>query len=384
MEKKKGLSILKPIIVILLFVLIVLTLLINIIFSKSDTPKVFGKYIHIVTAQEASEMGREVTEGAAVIAKGSENMLIDINHDVVLCKLDGSDEITIRMFYKQATDEETGVLRYYPETDTQQGEELSITKENIVGICTKESKELGGYIRFTRNIKGIAVQLILPCIILVIMLIVAIFRKRDDDDLEYNFYNYEESDGESENESENKQASPAKPLFNPEEDQFGSNEHELKKMSIAEHFSQKEVNPDSPYQKEKERTMQFKAQRAETAFASKNIAGQSATAPVAEALREEMLRRTAEQETIKKTAPKTPEKEGNDDTLIMSTAGLSKTEPIKKRSSAPASSYTPKRQETPNIDDILQNSTPSAKSKAISAMSVDDLLKVIEDEKKKL
>ena len=176
----------------------------------------------------------------------------------------------------------------------------------------------------------------------------------------------------------------AKPLFNPEEDPIGNNELERKKMSIAENFSQKEVNPDSPYQKEKERTMQFKAQRSsstESSFAARNMGGQSSTAPTADALREEMLRRTAESERNSVSTP--ADKDDNDNTVIISTADVSRTEPLKKHTSTAARSYTPKKSSSPDIDDIIKKSSPS-KSKSISAMSVDDLLKVIEEEKKKL
>ena len=110
-------------------------------------------------------------------------------------------------------------------------------------------------------------------------------------------------------------------------------------------FKQKEVNPDSPYQKEKERTVQFKAQKggslsntasfsgsgtAESSFAQRNPGTVSSPAPTAETLREEMLRKTSATER---------------------TATYSKPE-----------------------------STVSDKP---SDMSVDDLLKIIEEEKKK-
>ena len=268
MENKKGISILKPVIIVLLVLLIASTLTVNILFSRSNTPKIFGKFVHIVTQQEGIDMGNEVTAGAAIIADDISKRTLDINTDVVLCKLNGSDEVTVRMFYKVEADAETGELRYYPETDKAQGTELSIGKENIIGVCTKENMTLGKYISFVKNVKGIIALLVVPCVLLVIMIIAAIFRKRDEDDDEFNFYNYEN------NEEENapKPVAMSNPLFNPEESTFGSNEHELKKMSIAENFSQKEVNTDSPYQKEKERTMQFKAQSsAETAFAAKNV-----------------------------------------------------------------------------------------------------------------
>lgn len=379
MEKKKGFLILKPVIVVLFFILIILTLIVNILFSKNKTPNIFGRYIYVVSG---TEMQNEVTDGAALIAMKSDGLTIE-EGDVVLCKLSGENEIKLRSIYKIAKDEETGQDCYYPATDLEQGVELSIPRENIVALCTgySESFELGQYINFTTNIKGIVVQLIIPCVLLVIMLICSIAKNRDEDAEDYNFYSYED-----ENAQENSKApSPsAKPLFNPEEDPIGNNELERKKMSIAENFSQKEVNPDSPYQKEKERTMQFKAQRSsstESSFAARNMGGQSSTAPTADALREEILRRTAESERNSVSTP--ADKDDNDNTVIISTADVSRTEPLKKHTSTAARSYTPKKSSSPDIDDIIKKSSPS-KSKSISAMSVDDLLKVIEEEKKKL
>ena len=86
----------------------------------------------------------------------------------------------------------------------------------------------------------------------------------------------------------------------------------------------------------------------------------------------------------KQSSVSTPaDKDDNDNTVIISTADVSRTEPLKKHTSTAARSYTPKKSSSSDIDDIIKKSSPS-KSKSISAMSVDDLLKVIEEEKKKL
>lgn len=187
-------------------------------------------------------------------------------------------------------------------------------------------------------------------------------------------------------------------------------------MSIAENFSQKKVNPDSPYQKEKERTMQFKAQRAgmgnttsfaapgtsssaESAFAARNMGGQSSTAPMADALREEMLRKTAEAErtgtfNIKTTSvtgnPMSPVDAVADNTGILSKSQLAemsrddipKTTPLRSQSAAP--SAAPRKSSSPDISDILSKSESLELKKTPSKMSVDDLLKMIEDEKSRL
>ena len=267
-----------------------------------------------------------------------------------------------------------------------------------------ESAELGALIRFASGIKGILLLLVLPCVILVIFLIAKIASSKDDDDEDFGFYQYDEKEKQKELSESRRNAhdKSGNPLFEPSQEIQPSNELELKKMSIAENFSQKKVNPDSPYQKEKERTMQFKAQRsAESTFAAKNVGGSSSTAPTADALREEMLRKTAEAErtgtfNIKTTS--TPQQAApaepiTDNTGILSKSQLAemsrndvpKTTPLRSQSApSTAAPKPPKKSSTPDISDIIKKSERNARKRSASDMSVDDLLKLIEEEKKKL
>lgn len=457
MEDKKNFPILKTVFVVLLSILIICSLGVNILFSRNRTPHLMGKYIYVA---RDSSMNNEVPQGYAVIAKSADNLEIP-QGSVVLCKLDGQDNISLRTIYKIVIDDKTGQEAFYPATDEVQGVELSIPRENIVALCSgyQSSAELGRFITFATNFKGILSLLILPCVILVILLILRISSSREtDDDDEDTLYDYSGNDKNSNNPPENVQppiqpqpqsqpqqplpnTEPAryegahaapKPLFNPEQDQPTGNEFERKKMSIAENFSKKKVNPDSPYQKEKERTMQFKAIReataqfaaqrdatsqfapqrdatmpframqtstAESSFAARNVGGQSSTAPTAGALREEMLRRTAETER-NAAANSTRSSTANDNTLILPASEIPRTQPLRTRqSSSQVGSYASGRKgNVPNIDDIISKkdaeaavkpkvipkNASAAKRSSIEAMSVDDLLKVIENEKKKL
>lgn len=418
MDNKKGFSILKAVISVIAIILIIVSLGVNIAFSGGKTPHLFGKYIYIA---DDNELGDNVTQGAALIAADAADVEI-AEGDIVVCYPEGSSVLQLRSIFKISTDETTGAAAYYTATATEQGTELSIGKDRIVAICTgnPESLELGKYISFTTNIKGIILQLILPCIILVIFLICKIASSKDDEgEKDYDFYEYDEDDDENEG-APLSHAKPAAPLFEPSQEIQPSNELERKKMSIAENFSQKHVNPDSPYQKEKERTMQFKAQRentsplsynnqrpvetapqykpahsAESSFAARNVGGQSSTAPTADALREEMLRKTAEAERTGSFSTKLygasaqqPTETVSDNTGILSKAQLAemarydvpKTSPLKK----PALAAAPKKSTSPDIDDIITKSETEAKKRSASDMSVDDLLKMIENEKKKL
>lgn len=322
-------------------------------------------------------MGNLLPQGTALISKEADGLEIK-QGDIILCHLNESDEVIIRTVYKITSDESAGSEIYYLSTANAQ-DDNSVTdfipKENILALCTgyPQNINLGRWLNFTLNIKGIVIQLILPSIILVIFLIAKIASSKDDEDEDED--NIPEEKNSKPNPAPTFKSSDIKetPLFvDPTPQDYTTDELERKKQSIAEHFSHKEVNPNSPYQKEKERTMQFKALReaentakieaqnkknqvdvTEMFSAPKNISHEKTPA---DTLREEMQKHSAETET-NNYKPDKPDK----------------TETAPKRKST-----------TPNIDDIIKKSENNAKKKNVSNMSVDDLLKLIEDEKNKL
>ncbi len=413
MENKKGFSILKLIITIIAIALIIVSLTLNVAFSGGKTPKVFGRYVHIV---RENPLGDNVTTGSALLAKESDGTDV-VKGDIVLCYLESApDKLQLRSVYDVVTSE-TGEVKFAMATaagamDDGQGNLVTITKDKIAAVCTgnPESLELGKYISFTTNIKGILLQLILPCVILVIFLIAKIAASSDGEDENYDFYEYDEEAAAEEDSQPVSHAKGSNPLFEPSQEIQPSNELERKKMSIAENFSQKHIDRSSSYQKEKERTMQFKAQRstgpespsdnyrarhqssAESSFAARNVGGQSSTAPTADALREEMLRKTAEAErtgsfSTKLYSDSQYSQPVSDNTGILSKAQLAemarndvpKTAPLKN----PYVAAAPRKSSSPDIDDIITKSD-ATKKRTAADMSVDDLLKMIEDEKNKL
>ncbi len=397
MENKKGFSILKTVIIIICILFIAVSLAVNILFSKNKTPHIFGRYIYI--AGDLNPMGNMIEDGSAILAADAADANIT-KGDVVIC-YPASDPTTLslRSIYEVITAED-GSVKYATATSKGYETDSAIAKEQIVAVCTGNpiSLELGKFIRFTLNIKGILLELILPCVILVIMLIVKIASSDvEEDDQDYDFYEYDEEEAKEEENRVPSHAKSGTPLFEPSQEIQPSNDFERKKMSIAENFSQKQVNPDSPYQKEKERTMQFKAQRsaAESAFAARNMGGQSSTAPTADALREEMLRKTAEAERtgsfntkLYGQYEKLPNEAVTDNTGILSKSQLAemarndvpKTAPLR----SPVSAAPAKKSSSPDIDDIISKSETNEKKKRSSDMSVDDLIKMIENEKNKL
>lgn len=414
MEKKKRFSVLKLLIVILCIVSIVLSAGINILFSGNNVPSLFGRVIYVVG--ENNPMEGDITTGSALIAKEAADISIATG-DIILCyPADNPETICLRSvnYIIQADD---GTEKYFTRDSLHKDDTDAISKNKIIAVCTgyPESPELGQFITFAKDIRGILVLLVATSVILVIFIISAIVNAHsgsDEDEEEVSFYEYEEN-------KKGKGKKPAKsgkndPLFEPDSETLQNPELELKKMSIAENFSQKQVNPDSPYQKEKERTMQFKAQRGNIANGGLNNTGSFAnpanperqqTARVQEdyARREEMLRKTAEAErtgiyNVTGNAHKASETV-TDDTGILSksqVAQLSRGEtPVNRTSPAPVSvpapskpavktDSAPSQSSTPDISDIISKTSSPRRKKNPSDMSVDDLLQMIEDERKKL
>lgn len=404
MEKKNGFSLLKTLIAVICILFIIISLAVNIAFSAGKTPNIFGNYIYIVTENfkvTKNDPSKDIIKGEALLAKAVSDSDTLLKDDIVLCyPAESPDKLCVRSIQEIITAADGAETFITADSSRYGNAENAITRDKIKAVCTghPKSKELGAFIRFTKSIAGIALELLLPCVILMIFLITRIVSSRskaEEEEENYDFYEYDDEDqGEDKKTSH---AKPENPLFENFQEIQPSGELERKKMSIMENFSQKKVNPDSPYQKEKERTMQFKAQRsAESTFAARNVGSASSTAPTADALREEMLRKTAEAErtgnyNIKGTGGSTkPAASASDITGIlpkaqlaeMSRADIPKTTPLRSQSAQPAAA--PKKSSSPDISDIIKRSDNSTRKKSADDMSVDDLLQLIEDEKKRL
>lgn len=407
--KKKKFSVLRCFISIICLLFIVSAVGINIIYSQKKTPDFMGRYFYIVTERDTNGIN-DITQGAAIIAKEASGISI-AQKDLVLCSPSGdANNLRLCGIFNVITDED-GTEKYQLYYDGHEDNAELITKDSIKAICTgyPESVELGKFITFTRSVPGIVVELIIPCIILLVFFISRLASKDEDDEDE------EIPDFKSEKrtpERKKTQSATGNPLFEPSQE-ISSDELERKKQSIAENFTQKKVNPDSPYQKEKERTMQFKASRPENA---KNIP-RTSPAPSADKIREDIRRKndyegthirksdTPEKETVPKTIkpvkPIAPVKssstyakpETSDDNT-----GVIPTSQVTEFSSAPEETrnsveeiknninrkYEPKKSSSPDISDILNRSETSRRKRNVSDMTVDDLLRIIEEEKKKL
>lgn len=293
--KKKSKSILAVVLAILLILVVAVSLTTNILFSRKDTPKIFGHYIYLMEYDTMEAGAAAVATGTtdlnaagtvdsesaaasihkhtAVIATAYQESDPIAKNNAVLCVLApddtstdiDSDRVAVRRIYNIEQDE-TGVLKYYPTTmkTNDVGTEPPITVDSILGKCAYESGELYSYVTFATGVPGILTLLVLPSVILVIMLIVAIARANGKHDDEYTFEeNYDEvysEDSYDDDDSayDDEELGGRSPLFRPSENTAQSRSFEQKRSSIAKNFERKQVNPNSPYQKA--RTMQFKAQ----------------------------------------------------------------------------------------------------------------------------
>lgn len=293
--KKKSKSILAVVLAILLILVVAVSLTTNILFSRKDTPKIFGHYIYLMEYDTMEAGAAAVATGTtdlnaagtvdsesaaasihkhtAVIATAYQESDPIAKNNAVLCVLApddtstdiDSDRVAVRRIYNIEQDE-TGVLKYYPTTmkTNDVGTEPPITVDSILGKCAYESGELYSNVTFATGVPGILTLLVLPSVILVIMLIVAIARANGKQDDEYTFEeNYDEvysEDSYDDDDSayDDEELGGRSPLFRPSENTAQSRSFEQKRSSIAENFERKQVNPNSPYQKA--RTMQFKAQ----------------------------------------------------------------------------------------------------------------------------
>lgn len=251
--------------------------------------------------------------------------------------------------------------------------------------------ELGKFITFATSVAGVLTLLAGAGIILVILIIVAIVNshteKEEQEEIE--LYSYE---GNKKKKSQKDNASLySNPNTNPD--------IERKKMSIADNFSQKQVNPDSPYQKEreKERTMQFKAQRGNIPNSNNSTDSYPVKAlpskissPTTDSLKDSMNFRN----DIEKTGVYNIKGSINNPQPVNDNTGIiskSEVEQLSRKESSvnniQSQKPAPKNKNTsnsPDISDIIKKSEEARRKRNSSDMSVDDLIKMIENEKKKL
>lgn len=449
--KKKSISILGIVVAVLLLIVVCITLTLNVLFSQHDTPKIFGNYVYLMETDSMEVKPTESTDPAttvdvsasihaktAVICKAYDGSEPLSKNNAILCVLAPEDTSTdkdsegmaIRRILNIASDEETGVMKYYPTTMQVEtiGTEPAITVESIRGICRYESSQLYSFIQFATGFSGIIVLLALPCVILVILLIVALVRKsaRNREDDAYAFeesydelageddYNYDDDEefvndiqqpsyqtrtgntGNYNTGSYNMEGYPPNAGYGNAAMPGMPTSFETKKSSISQNFERKAVNPNSAYQKAK--TMQFQAQKnvqiPETPYSQMPqqpenngyVGKYSADVPVESAPPVQPV----QPEQTYHGAHEAPSGSSTSKTFLTSTGTFKRpnvddifgNDPFARNTSAPRQRSAAPAQ--PAAKSAPKPAARSSRSASYDKNSVDDLVAMIENQKKKL
>ena len=402
MKTKKRGSFFGGLLTFVLLVVIAATVAANLIFSGERLPKIGEYYLYL---QESDEMEAESPEESIpahslVFAQSAATTELHSGNKVLCYLADGT--LASRVIYKiEETDD--GTVNYYPGTAKEQGSELVIPRTNIFAVCTWASPELYQYIKFATSVTGLMALLVAPCVILIIMLLVKLARNgmEDMDDEEFELENETEEPEEETVRTDlpkSKKPAPVYPLYDPNQAPAPEGLAE-KKSSISENFAEKPVNENSPYQKavqEHEKTTKFRREEieAEALRALEEPAPRkkksSTNVYPAEDIRAEAQTQQAQHFSAPAVPAPAPEP-------VIQEAPASAPVPVAVPAPAPEvpKPETPKpapkpvhRSSSPNIDDILNPSEFRKSGKSSSDISrtdsIDDLIRVLENEKKKL
>lgn len=360
--KGKRKSILAVLVVIVLLLVVASTVAANIVFSGDKIPKVAGYYLYM---HETNDMEPDISQNTLIIAKDAPSTSLSKGSKVLCYLADGT--VALRVIY-EITVNEDGTTNYFPGTALDQGSELVIPRTNIFAICDWQSKELYHYVKFATSVAGLMLLLVVPCVILIIMLLVKIARGSTEEVDEDDFLFDVEIKPTPRQRNSNPLFEPGQ-VINPD----ATVSLERKKSSISENFQKKSVDEESPYQKAvQERTMKFRIQQQDIENAAKQ---QTKTSQGTQVFSTQTVEETAKRQQEQASAP--------------SATPVSKPE-TRRPASAPARTETLKY-DTPNIDDVVSPSELRAakngqkiNSSIAATGSIDDLLRVLEAEKKKL
>lgn len=375
-NKRLGVSVFVVILTIIMALSVIFTFSISYMFSSDGVSgKLFGKYIYIM---DTADMTPEIDKGSAVIAD-EDGIAVLIEGNVILFK-NGKRENVMRI-REVVHNTDSTVYRVSP--DTAADNTLEVSKDNVIAKCTTESHNLGVLISFLSSMPGIIVGMLLPCFVILALLIMKIIaiRKSDNEEDTSADTDFDDDDDDDEefkgfNGHQVKPISSA-PLFNPESDLNPGEDFERKKSSIAQNFSQKPgAAPRRPARKPQQNSPKAAVERFKAAVdekpnapvsrkptlvpensnpvVSEKLAAIKAALSQQETQENETSSNSYDNNSAEKTATFKAVKPQHSE-LAVSRPAAKKTEPVRK---------APSR--TSNIN------------------SIDDLIKALEEEKKKL
>ena len=142
------------------------TLTVRKLFGNGNVPKIFGtRYCYYLE----NDMGAYVPRGSLVVVQDEPA----VKQSIVLYRTAQSEyRIAVASMIQEtpATETEPASKKYYLTTATNEVA-VETTEEQILGVCTNRSAELGTLIGFLISTAGMIVGLLLPCVLLLIYLI---------------------------------------------------------------------------------------------------------------------------------------------------------------------------------------------------------------------
>lgn len=161
--KRSPMQIIGIIVIFILAVLIVLTFVIFGIFRDANSaPKIFGSRVYVVTNDR---MEGRIPNGSAVFINEGE-LPVDGSSSVILCNIE--NELYVIGFVRTEITE-TGDVRYIVKYDNAADDRTwGISADAIVGVATKYDTFLGWVIRFASSKAGMMTIVIIPCALVII------------------------------------------------------------------------------------------------------------------------------------------------------------------------------------------------------------------------
>ncbi len=373
--KSLGLSIFFVVLTIILIAMVIFTVGVNYIFGSSvRSGNVFGKNIFIMNS---NIMEPELPKGSAIIAKSDEISVL-IEGNVILFNEDKGFENIMRIVEVVHNTDQTV---YRVAGDNAKDNILNVPKENVIAKCTQIAPNLGRIITFLKSITGIILGMILPCVILLAMLLIKIFsvRRKNREEQEEIVYP-ETSFGINSSKSEERDHSLT-PLFDPSMAPKPDASFAMKKSSIAENFSMKAAAkkvPSSPADRNlqtENAVEKFRAAVDEKPAAP--VSRKASLAPEAAVVTD----KTEKMAAIKAAL----DKSDNNQESEKSVESVMEEKPVADTAEKPKPVKQPETVNHGSAPSPARTSKPKTTAKKQDNIkSIDDLIKALEEEKKKL
>ena len=375
-NKRLGVSVFVVILTIIMALSVIFTFSISYMFSSDGVSgKLFGKYIYIM---DTADMTPEIDKGSAVIAD-EDGIAVLIEGNVILFK-NGKRENVMRI-REVVHNTDSTIYRVSP--DTAADNTLEVSKDNVIAKCTTESHNLGVLISFLSSMPGIIIGMLLPCFVILALLIMKIIaiRKSDNEEDTSADTDFDDDDDDDEefkgfNGHQVKPISSA-PLFNPESDLNPGEDFERKKSSIAQNFSQKPgAAPRRPARKPQQNSPKAAVERFKAAVDEKpnapvsrkpTLVPENSNPVVSEKLAAIKAALSQQEAQENGTASSSSDNNSAEKTATFKA--------VKPQQSEPAVSRPAARKPEP---------VRKAPSRTSNINSIDDLIKALEEEKKKL